>query len=146
MVGFAQSLNIWSPAKKKHLRSDLDTSGVSANDTPMLKSVVVLVSKQRCRALTRKNCPYLNRWADPLFIGVPRGLGCSGDPVGLNSKCSRRVDMLQVHRHRTSNRLAPRVPMAAGAGDTTGAVASGVRCQAADAECRVGRLLSACTG
>ncbi|GMN66625.1 hypothetical protein TIFTF001_035684 [Ficus carica] len=76
--------------KKEAPQSDGDTSGVSANGTLMLKSVVVLVSKQRGRALARKNCPYLNRWADPLFIGVPHGLGCLGDPVRLNSECSMR--------------------------------------------------------
>ncbi|GMN49462.1 hypothetical protein TIFTF001_018639 [Ficus carica] len=42
--------------------------------------------------------------------------------------------MPQVYRHRTSNRLAPH---AAGAGDRTGAIVGGVRCQAADAECHV---------
>ncbi|GMN46271.1 hypothetical protein TIFTF001_015459 [Ficus carica] len=111
----------------------MNTSGVSAYGTLMLKSVVVLVSKQRGRALARKNYPYLNRWANPLFIGVPRGLRCSGDSVGLNSECSRQVDMLQSGQ-------------AAGAGDRTGIAVGGVRCQAADAECRVGVLLSACTG
>ncbi|GMN59706.1 hypothetical protein TIFTF001_028799 [Ficus carica] len=69
-----------------------------------------------------------------------RSLGCSGDPVELNSECFRRVDMLQVHRHRMSSRLASRVPMTAGAGDRTSAVASGVRCQAVDVECRVGEV------
>ena len=60
---------------------------MSVTGTPMLKSIMALVSKQRDRALTRKSYPYLNRWADPLFIGVPRGLGCLGDPVGLNFEC-----------------------------------------------------------
>ncbi|GMN31850.1 hypothetical protein TIFTF001_003436 [Ficus carica] len=92
----------------------------------MLKLVVVLMSKQRGRALTRKNCSYLNRWADPLFIGIFRGLECSGDLVRLNFECSRRVDMLEVHMHRTSNRLAPRVPMATGAGDRTCIAVGGV--------------------
>ena len=60
----------------------------------MLKSVVVLMSKQRCRVLARKNCSYLNRWADPLFIGISRWLGCSSDPVELNFECPQQVDML----------------------------------------------------
>ncbi|GMN48234.1 hypothetical protein TIFTF001_017418 [Ficus carica] len=93
--------------KKEVPRSDGDTSGVSAKSTPMLKSVMVPVSKRRGRALTRKNCPYLNRLADPLFIDVPRRLGCSGDPIGLDFECSWRVDMLWGHRHRTPNRLMP---------------------------------------
>ncbi|GMN66724.1 hypothetical protein TIFTF001_035778 [Ficus carica] len=97
--------------KKEAARSNGDTDGVFVMGTPMLKSVMSLVSKQRGRALPRKSYPYLNRWADPLFIGIPRGHGCSGDPVGLNSECPRRVDMLQVHMHHKSNRLAPRVPM-----------------------------------
>ncbi|GMN30468.1 hypothetical protein TIFTF001_002807 [Ficus carica] len=90
VVGLTQSLNTWSPTKKKHLGSDLDTNRVFANGIPILKSVVVLVSKQRGRALTRKNCSYLNKWTDPLFIGVFRGLRCSGDLIGLNSECSLR--------------------------------------------------------
>ena len=76
----------------------------------MLKSVLVLVSKQRGRALIKKNCSYLNRWIDLLFIGIPCGLGCSIDPVGLNSECSRWVDMLQMYKRRTSNGPMPRVP------------------------------------
>ncbi|GMN47734.1 hypothetical protein TIFTF001_016912 [Ficus carica] len=109
MISLVQSFNTWSPAKRKHLGSDLDTSRVSVNDTLLFKSVVILVSKQRDRALARKNCLYLNKWADPLFIGIPCGHGCSGDLVELNSGCSRWVDMLQT----------------TGAGDRTGAVASG---------------------
>ncbi|GMN62787.1 hypothetical protein TIFTF001_031861 [Ficus carica] len=84
--------------------SDMDTNEVSTNGTPMLKLVVVLVSKQRGRALARKNYPYLSGLANPVFIGVLRELG-----------------------HRTSNRLAPRVPMAAEAGDRIGTVAGDVR-------------------
>ncbi|GMN45360.1 hypothetical protein TIFTF001_014555 [Ficus carica] len=35
--------------------------------------------------------------------------GYSGDSIGLNSEFSRQVDMLQVHKHRVSNRPIPRV-------------------------------------
>ncbi|GMN35761.1 hypothetical protein TIFTF001_005516 [Ficus carica] len=38
-----------------------------------------------------------------------RELGRSGDPIELNSECSQRVDMLQVHRHCVSNRRMLRV-------------------------------------
>ncbi|GMN57010.1 hypothetical protein TIFTF001_026122 [Ficus carica] len=76
--------------KKKAPRNDGDTNEVSATCTPMLKSVMVLVSKRRGRALARKNYPNLNRWVDPLFIDVPRGLRCSGDPIGLDSEYSRQ--------------------------------------------------------
>ncbi|GMN53243.1 hypothetical protein TIFTF001_022391 [Ficus carica] len=84
------------PKDKESSRSNGDTDGVSVTNTPMLKSKVVLVSKQRGRVLARKNCPYLNKWANPLFIDILHGLGCSGDPVGLNSECPRQVDMLQA--------------------------------------------------
>ncbi|GMN58041.1 hypothetical protein TIFTF001_027134 [Ficus carica] len=58
---------------------------------------------------------------------VPRGLRCSGDPVGLNTKCSRWGDMLQVRRHRWPNRRMPRVrSLAADIGDRIGAVTSGM--------------------
>ncbi|GMN66717.1 hypothetical protein TIFTF001_035779 [Ficus carica] len=90
------SLYVWLPAKGKQLEVMGTPVGVSATGTPMFKSVMALVSKQRGRALIRKSCSYLNRWADPLFISVPRELGCSGDPVGLNSECPRRVVMLQA--------------------------------------------------
>ncbi|GMN18968.1 hypothetical protein TIFTF001_050888 [Ficus carica] len=50
-----------------------------------------------------------NQWADPLFIDVLHNLGCSNDPIGSNSECPRRVDKLQLHRHRSPNRLMPRV-------------------------------------
>ena len=83
---------------------------MSVTGTPMLKSVMVLMSKHRGRALARKSCPYLNKWVDPLFIDVPRGSGRSGDPAGLNSECSQWVDTLQVYRRRTANELMPRVP------------------------------------
>ncbi|GMN65762.1 hypothetical protein TIFTF001_034876 [Ficus carica] len=81
--------------KKEAHRSDGNISEVFTKDTPILKLVMVLVSKRRDRALARKNYPYLNRWADPLFIDVLRGLRCSSDPIGLDSECSRRIDMLQ---------------------------------------------------
>ena len=72
--------------KKGAPQSDGDTSEVFANGTPILKSVV-LVSKRSGRAFARKNCSYLNRWADPLFIGILYGLGCSSNPIELDSKC-----------------------------------------------------------
>ena len=97
--------------KKEAVWGNGDTGGVFVMGTPIFKSVMALVSKQRGRFLTRKSCQYLNRWADPLFIGFSRELGYSGDPIRLNSECSWWVDMLQVHRYCTSNRLAPRVPM-----------------------------------
>ncbi|GMN41637.1 hypothetical protein TIFTF001_010867 [Ficus carica] len=40
------------------------------------------------------------------YLSVPRGLGCSGDPVGLNFECSWQVDMLQVYRHRGGHRVS----------------------------------------
>ncbi|GMN61192.1 hypothetical protein TIFTF001_030276 [Ficus carica] len=92
--------------KKKAHRSDGDTNGVFAKGTPMLKSVMIL--------------------------SFSAG---SGDSIGLNSKCSRQVDMLQVHRHRTSNRPMPRV---------RGLMSRDTR--AADCECCARILLSACTG
>ncbi|GMN29530.1 hypothetical protein TIFTF001_002463 [Ficus carica] len=95
--------------KREAPRSDGDIGGVSVTGTPMLKSVMALRSKWRGRVLARNYCPYLNRWADPLFIDVLRGLGCSGDLIGLNSECSQQVDMLQVYRHRVSNRPMLRV-------------------------------------
>ncbi|GMN45250.1 hypothetical protein TIFTF001_014446 [Ficus carica] len=104
----------------------------------MLKSVMVLVSKRRGRDLARKNYPYLNRWSDPLFIDVPRGLECSGNPIGLNSECSQRVDMFQAYRH-----LLCQSGQTTGAGDMTSVVASGVKCQVTDAGCRVDVLSSA---
>ncbi|GMN34117.1 hypothetical protein TIFTF001_004526 [Ficus carica] len=81
-------------------QSNGDIGGVSATNTLMLKSVMALMSKQRSRALARKNCPYLSRLANP----------------------------------------------AVGADDRTGTVTDGVRCQAADAKCRVEVVLSAYTG
>ncbi|GMN61518.1 hypothetical protein TIFTF001_030617 [Ficus carica] len=74
--------------QKEAARSNGDTDGASVTGTPILKSAIALISKQRGRALARKSCPYLNRWANLLFIGIPCGLGCSSDPVGLNSECS----------------------------------------------------------
>ncbi|GMN68591.1 hypothetical protein TIFTF001_037649 [Ficus carica] len=93
----------------------------------MLKSVIALMSKQRGRALARINYPYLNRWADPLFIGVPRGLRCSGDPIGLNSEYSRRVDMLQVHRHRDEYSVSLAKRREPATGQAQQQVVSGVR-------------------
>ncbi|GMN43026.1 hypothetical protein TIFTF001_012238 [Ficus carica] len=101
--------------EKEALRSDGDTNGVSMKGTPMLKLVIVLVSKRRSRVLARKNCPYLNRYADPLFIDVLREFRCSGDPIGLNSECSRRVDTLQCQSKQ-----------AADIGDVIGAITSGM--------------------
>ncbi|GMN39646.1 hypothetical protein TIFTF001_008886 [Ficus carica] len=46
-------------------------------------------------------------------LSVPRGLGRSGDPIGLNSEYSRRGDMFQYER-------------AADIGDGTGAMTGGV--------------------
>ena len=83
---------------------------MSAKGTSMLKSVVVLMSKQRGRVLARKNYLYLNKWVDPLFIDVLHRPGCSGDSDGLNFECSRWVDMLQMYKRRTSNGPMPRVP------------------------------------
>ncbi|GMN18842.1 hypothetical protein TIFTF001_049865 [Ficus carica] len=82
-------------------------------------------------AWSDRSCTVTLRWADLLFIGVPCGLGCSGDPIGLDSECFRRVNMLQMHKYRTSNKLAPRVPMVwpalgAKAGVRTGPVAGSV--------------------
>ncbi|GMN68806.1 hypothetical protein TIFTF001_037853 [Ficus carica] len=91
--------------------------------TLMLKSVVVLVSKQRGRVLPRKNYPYLNRWADPLFIGVSRGLQCSGDPVGLNSECPRRGRHASGNGHRVSLARRRRPAPGARAGARTGPMA-----------------------
>ena len=65
---------------------------MSITGTPLFKLVMVLVSKQRGRALVRKSYSYLNRWTDLLFIGVPCGFGCLGDLVRLNSEYPRRVD------------------------------------------------------
>ena len=79
--------------KRKALRNNGDTGGVSTTSTPILKSVMVLMSKQRGRGLARKSCLYLNRWVDPLFLVIPRGPGHLGDLDGLNSECSRWVDM-----------------------------------------------------
>ncbi|GMN20356.1 hypothetical protein TIFTF001_045322 [Ficus carica] len=56
--------------KKETPRSDGDTSRVSVKDTPMLKSIMLLVN-------------------------VLSGLGYSCDSIELNSESSRRVDMLQ---------------------------------------------------
>ncbi|GMN23734.1 hypothetical protein TIFTF001_051326 [Ficus carica] len=99
----------------------------------MLKSVMALVSKQRGKALARKIFPYMNKWADPLFISVPYRLGCSSDLVGLNSECPLRVYIFESGQ-------------AAKAGDRTGTVASGVRCQAEDAMCCARVLLLVGTG
>ncbi|GMN23325.1 hypothetical protein TIFTF001_000079 [Ficus carica] len=95
--------------KREVPRSNGDTGGVSATSTPILKSVMTLMSKWKGRVLTMNYCPYLNRWANPLFIDVIRGLGCSGDPIRLNSECSRRCQSEQ----------------AANIGDGTGVVTSG---------------------
>ncbi|GMN61517.1 hypothetical protein TIFTF001_030608 [Ficus carica] len=96
----------------------------------MLKSAMALMSKQRSRALARKSCPYLNKWANPVFIGIPFELGCSGDPVGLNSECYRRVDMLQVHKHRGMHCVSltrrRRLALGAKAGARIGPVADSV--------------------
>ncbi|GMN48309.1 hypothetical protein TIFTF001_017485 [Ficus carica] len=54
LISFARSLCGGSSAKGEAPRSDGDTGGVSATDTPMLKLVRVLISKQRGRALARK--------------------------------------------------------------------------------------------
>ncbi|GMN20700.1 hypothetical protein TIFTF001_043150 [Ficus carica] len=92
------------------------------------------------------------RWSNALVIpesknkGVSRRLECLGDPDGLNSECSRRVDMLQVYRCLTSNGLTLRVPLAAGAGNRTGTVAGSIRCQAAGTACRAKVLLLVGTG
>ncbi|GMN39022.1 hypothetical protein TIFTF001_008253 [Ficus carica] len=69
---------------------------MSAKGTPILKSVMSLMSKQRSIALAMKNCSYLNGRANPLFIGVPYRSGYSDDLDGLYSKWSRRVDMLRT--------------------------------------------------
>ncbi|GMN32072.1 hypothetical protein TIFTF001_050770, partial [Ficus carica] len=95
----------------------------------MLKSVVVLVSKQRGKTLARKNCLYLNKWADPLFICILRGLGCSGDLVELNSECPQRVDMLssvQTPAHRVSLARRRRSVPGARVGARIDSVAGGV--------------------
>ncbi|GMN34526.1 hypothetical protein TIFTF001_004743 [Ficus carica] len=76
--------------------SDGDTGRVSATGTPMLKSVIILMSKQRDRVLTMKKCPYLNEWADPIFKDVIRGLGHSGDPIGSSPWCSWRPQSEQA--------------------------------------------------
>ncbi|GMN58961.1 hypothetical protein TIFTF001_028060 [Ficus carica] len=66
-------------------------------------------------------------WADPLFISILRGLGCSGDPIGLDSECSRRVNMLQGHmyrgRHHVSLTRRRRPALGANAGVRTDPVA-----------------------
>ena len=67
--------------KREAPQSDGDTGEVSAMGTPMLKSMMILMSKQRDRILARNNCPYLSEWIDPLFKDVPHGLGHSGDPI-----------------------------------------------------------------
>ena len=84
---------------------------MSIKDTPILKSVMALMSKQRSRALARKNCPYLNGRANPLFVGIPYWSGYSDDPDGLYSEWCRRVDMLWAYGHRTST-----VPLRSGDG------------------------------
>ncbi|GMN59818.1 hypothetical protein TIFTF001_028903 [Ficus carica] len=89
----------------------------------MLKSVMALMSKWKDRVLARNNCPYLNRRADALFINGPLGLGCSGDSIGLNSECSRRVDMLQASAG--TSRHSPN-EQAVDIGDGTGAATGGV--------------------
>ncbi|GMN28136.1 hypothetical protein TIFTF001_044771 [Ficus carica] len=106
--------------KREAPRSKGDTSVVSAKGTPILKSVITLMNKQRSKVLARKNCPYLNGRDNPLFIGVPYGFGYSGDPDGLYSEWSRRVDMFRAYGHRTSIRQLPRAPPTAKAGAKTG--------------------------
>ncbi|GMN37496.1 hypothetical protein TIFTF001_042646 [Ficus carica] len=127
--------------KREAPRSNGDTSGVSATGTSMLKSVMVPMSKQRDRVLARKNYPYLNGWVDHLFIDVTRGPGRTDDSDGLNSECSRRVDMLQVVSTCQSGQET-------GTGDRIGTVAdsvSGVRRRVQGAGCRARVLLSAGT-
>ena len=80
--------------KKEAPRNDEGTGEMSVKGALILKSVIVLVSKWRGRVLIRKNCLYLNRWANPPFINFLCELGCSGDPIGLNPECSQQVNML----------------------------------------------------
>ncbi|GMN61515.1 hypothetical protein TIFTF001_030600 [Ficus carica] len=120
--------------KKEAARSNRDTGGVSVTGTSILKLAMVLMSKQRGRALTSESCPYLNKWANPVFIGILCGLGCSGDLVGLNSECSRRVDMLQVHRHR-GNRPALGAKVGARTGPVAGSVSGARRHRAMGTVC-----------
>ncbi|GMN66982.1 hypothetical protein TIFTF001_036050 [Ficus carica] len=127
--------------KREAARNNGDTGQVSATGTPMLKLAMTLMSKQRGRALVRKSCPYLNKWANPVFIDIPCGLRCSSDPVGLNFECSRWVDMLQVHRYRGGHRVSltrgrrPTLGAKAGVriGPVAGSVSGARRRRAADA-------------
>lgn len=95
---------------RKVLRNKGDTSRVSTKSIMMLKSVMILMSKQRIRVLGRKDSQYLNEWANPLFIGVSHRSGYSGDPNGSYFECSRRVDMLRAYGHLTSTKASATCP------------------------------------
>ncbi|GMN54878.1 hypothetical protein TIFTF001_024004 [Ficus carica] len=73
------------------------------------RSCTVSLRLVTCKREVPQSDGDIGGWDDPLFINVPRGLGHSGHPVGLNVECSRQGDMFQVCRHRMINRLMPRV-------------------------------------